>query len=87
MFFCDVFFFEKEPHLNAVEVSSITHNTVPHINSETNPSPPPSINVACKYLRQFLTQASVLLLYQYATTLSRDEGADLFLQSGPFQNF
>ena len=40
MIFCDVFFFEKEPHLDAVEVSSITHNTVPHINSETNPSPP-----------------------------------------------
>ena len=41
MFFCDVFFFfEKEPHLNAVDVSSITHYTVPHINSETNSSPP-----------------------------------------------
>ena len=27
--------------------------TIPHINSETN-SPPPIINVVCKYLRQFL---------------------------------
>ena len=26
--------------------------TIPHINSETNPSPP-IINVVCKYLRQF----------------------------------
>ena len=35
----------------------------------------------------FLAQASVLLLFQYAATLIRGEGSDLFLQSGPFQNF
>ena len=35
----------------------------------------------------FLAQASVLLLCQYTTTLSREQGPDLFLQRGPFQNF
>ena len=35
----------------------------------------------------FLVEASVLVLCQYAATLTRGEGADLFLQSGPFQNF
>ena len=35
----------------------------------------------------FLTQASVLLLFQYAASLSRGEGPELFLQSEPFQNF
>ena len=35
----------------------------------------------------FLAQASVLLLCHYTVTLSRGEGPDLFLQSGPFQNF
>ena len=35
----------------------------------------------------FLAQASELLLFQYAATLSRGEGPDLFLQTGPFQNF
>ena len=34
----------------------------------------------------FLAQASVLLLCQYTATLSRGEGPDLFLQSGPVQN-
>ena len=59
---------------------------MPHINSETNP-PPPIVNVAFKYLRQFLAQASVLLLFRYAATLSKGEGPDLFLQSEPFQSF
>ena len=35
----------------------------------------------------FLVQALVLLLFQYPATLSMGEGPDLFLQSGPFQNF
>ena len=35
----------------------------------------------------FLAQASVLLLCQYPAALSRRKGPDLFLQSGPFQNF
>ena len=51
--------------------------TIPHINSETNP-PPTIINVVFKYLRQ-LAQASVLLLCQYAATLSRGKGPYLFL--------
>ena len=61
-------------------------SAIPHINSETNP-PPPIINVVCKYLRQFLDTSLVSLLCQYTATLSRGEGPDLFLQSGPFQNF
>ena len=68
-----------------------THTpTIPYINSETNP-PSPIISVVCKYLTSIrdsvLAQASVLLLFQYAATLSRGKGSDLFLQSGPFQNF
>ena len=35
----------------------------------------------------FLAQALVLLLFQYAVTLSTGRGPDLFLQSKPFQNF
>ena len=35
----------------------------------------------------FLAQAAALLLSQYGTTLSKEQGPDLFLQSGPFQNF
>ena len=35
----------------------------------------------------FLAQASLLLLFQYVATLSRRKGSDLFLQSGPSQNF
>ena len=34
-----------------------------------------------------LAQASVLVPCQYAATLSRWKGPDLFLKSGPFQNF
>ena len=34
-------------------IDSWDPTTTAHINSETNP-PPPSINVVCKYLRQFL---------------------------------
>ena len=34
----------------------------------------------------FLLQASVLLLFLYVATLSREEGPDLFSQNGPFQN-
>ena len=41
--------------------------TIPYINSEVNP-PPTSVNVVCKYLRQFsskyLRQVSVLLCFQ-----------------------
>ena len=55
-------------------------STIPHINSETNP-PPPIINVVCKYLRQFLDTSFGV------ASLSRGEGPELFLQSGPFQNF
>ena len=35
----------------------------------------------------FLAQASVLLLCQYAATLSRGKGPDLLLENEPFQNF
>ena len=49
--------------------------TIPHINSETNDQSPS------------LTPPPPLLLFQYAATLSRRKGPDLFLQSGPFQNF
>ena len=34
-----------------------------------------------------LAQASVLLLFKHAATLIRREGPDLYLQTGPFQNF
>ena len=34
-----------------------------------------------------LEQASLFVPYQYAATLSREEPADLFLQSGTFRNF
>ena len=59
--------------------------TISRINSETNPTSP-IINGVCKYLRQFLctSWALVLLFCQYAVTLSRGKGPDLFLQSGLF---
>ena len=34
-----------------------------------------------------LAQASVLQFFEYAATLSKKEGPDLFLQSEPSQNF
>ena len=34
-----------------------------------------------------LEQASVFQLFEYAATLSKKEGPDLFLQSEPFQTF
>ena len=63
-------------------------STIPHINSETNPPQPIILSMLFASISyNFLGQASVLLLYQYAPTLSRVKGPDLFLQSGPFQNF
>ena len=60
--------------------------SIPNINSETNP--PPTLSMLFASIRdRFLAQASVLLLFQYAATLSRWKGSDLFLQSGPFKNF
>ena len=60
--------------------------------SETNPTPPPTTKKKKKVLilfasiwDRFLSQASALLPFQYAATLSRGKGSDLFLQNGPFQ--
>ena len=52
--------------------------TIPHINPETNP-PPPIVNVVCYYLSLGTSFG--------AATLSRGKEPDLFLQSGPLQNF
>ena len=66
--------------------SQIFGTTIPRINFETNPAPPLSMLFASIW-GSFLAQVSALLLCQYTTTLSRGEGPDLFLQSGPeFQN-
>ena len=51
---------------------------IPHINSDINPPPPLSMLFASIW-DSFLAQASVLLLFQYAATLSRGEGPGLFL--------
>ena len=59
--------------------------TILHINSETNP-PSLLINVVCKYQGQFLAQASESLHCQYAATLSKGEGTDLFLHSQLLEN-
>ena len=53
------------------------------IHSETKPNNL-IINVVFKYLRQFLAQASLLLQFQYAATLSRRKGPDLYMQSRTF---
>ena len=60
--------------------------TIPHVNSRPIPLPPLSM-LFTSICDSLLTEASVLLLFQYAATLSRGEGSDLFLQSGPFENF
>ena len=56
---------------------SISRPTIPHTNSETNPPPPWSLLFASVW-DSFLAQATVLLLYQYAATLSRGKGHDYF---------
>ena len=51
-------------------------------------NPLPQLSMLFTSIRgSLLAQASVLLLLQYAATLSRGERSDLFLQSGSFQNF
>ena len=60
--------------------------TIPYINSEANP-PPTIVNVVCKYLRQFFSTSFGVATLPTAATLNREEGPDLFLQSGPFQKF
>ena len=58
--------------------------TIPHINFETNPHP---LHYQCCFASiwdSFLEKASVLPLFQYAATLSRGNGPNLFLQSWPF---
>ena len=50
------------------------------------PLPPFSVLFASIW-DSFLAQTSVLLLCQYAATLSRGKDSDVFLGSGPFQNF
>ena len=51
-------------------------------------NPLPQLSMLFASIRgSLLAQASVLLLLQYAATLSRGERSDLFLQSGSFQNF
>ena len=62
---------------------SLKCSTIPHTNSKTNL--PLSMLFASIWDR-FLAQASVLLLCQYAAIFGRGEGADIFLQSGQFQN-
>ena len=52
-----------------------------------DPSPPPLSMLFASIWDSFLAQASALLLCQYAATLSRGKGPDLFLESGPFQDF
>ena len=61
-------------------------SSIPHVKSETNPAPL-FINVFASMWDKFLAQPTVLILCQYSAALSRGEGADLFLQDGPFQNF
>ena len=59
--------------------------------SETNPTPHPPpkkkkvLILFASIWDRFLSQASALLPFQYAATLSRGKGSDLFLQNGPFQ--
>ena len=60
--------------------------SIPHINSETN-SPPPLSMLFASIWESFLAQTLVLLLCQYAATVSRGKGPDLFLQSESFQNW
>ena len=50
-------------------------------------SPPPLSMLFASIWDSFLAQASVMLYFQYAATLSRGEGPHLFLQSGWYQNF
>ena len=61
-------------------------DTIPHINSEANPSPPLSMLFASIW-DSFTAQALVLRFFKYATELSKGEGPYLFLESGPFENF
>ena len=68
--------------LNPSFIFNLFFKTISHINSETNP-PSPIINVVCKYLDSSMTQAMVLIIFQYAATLSSEKGSDLFLQSEP----
>ena len=70
---------------SAVQLYYVLVATIPHKFWDQSPSP--IINVVCNIWDRFLAQASELLLFQYAATLSRRKGPDLFLQSGPFQNF
>ena len=52
--------------------------TIPHINSKINPPSPLPILLAGIW-DSFLSQALVLLLFQYTATLSRGGGSDLIL--------
>ena len=61
--------------------------TIPRINSETNPPLPHYQCCLQNIWDSFFAQASVSLLCRYAAILSRGKMPDLFLQSGPFQNF
>ena len=60
-------------------------DTIPHINSEANPSPP-LLMLFASIWDSFSAQALVLRFFQYATKLSKGEGPYLFLESGPFKN-
>ena len=81
---------QEKPLLMRVAVVRLqqigTGTTISHIISETNFPPPLSMLFASIWY-SFLAQASVLLSYQYTVTLSRRKWPDLFLESGPFQNF
>ena len=82
--------FSAEQYLNVSPVvnkaKSLVETTIPHINSETN-LPHLIINVDCKYLRKFLGASFDVATLSICCNIEQGEGPDLFLQSGPFQDF
>ena len=61
-------------------------SAIPHTNSETK-LPAPIISVVWKYLRQFLGTSFGVATLPISCNIERGERPDLFLESGPFQNF
>ena len=54
-------------------LSAKSLSTIPHINSETNLSPPPPLSMLfLSICGSFLEQALVVLLFQYAATLKHE---------------
>ena len=80
----DCFYFLRYWAICALQLLD-NHNTS---NKFWDQSPFPPLSMLFGYIwDSFLAQASELLLFQYAATLSRGKGPDLFLQRGPFKNF